>query len=106
MIFGQIFINALGFSGFTQLCVTLCNKELLFWNGIGFGIGIGTADKVQSIEMHQRYFDAAEPHDNITVRIFDGADHGYTWPVSPNYHEEAATVGWTETTARFERILG
>ena len=69
-------------------------------------IGIGTADEVQSIEMHQRYFDAAEAHDNITVRIFDGADHGYTWPVSPNYHEEAATVGWAETTARFERILG
>ena len=69
-------------------------------------IGIGTADEVQSIEMHQRYFDAAASHDNITLRIFDGADHGYTWPVSPNYHEEAATVGWAETTARFERILG
>ena len=69
-------------------------------------IGIGTADKVQSIEMHQRYFDAAEAHDNITLRIFDGADHGYTWPVSPNYHEEAATVGWAETTSRFERLLG
>lgn len=69
-------------------------------------VGIGTADQVQSIEMHQRYFDAAEAHDNVTVRIFDGADHGYTWPISPNYHEEAATVGWAETTSRFERVLG
>ena len=42
-------------------------------------IGIGSADKVQSIEMHQRYFDAAEGHDNIALRIFEGADHGYGW---------------------------
>jgi len=69
-------------------------------------IGIGDADEVQSIEMHQRYFAAAEGRDNITLRIFEGADHGYTWPVSPNYHEEAATVGWTETLTRFERLLG
>ena len=69
-------------------------------------IGIGDADTVQSIEMHQRYFAAAEGRDNITLRIFEGADHGYTWPVSPNYHEEAATVGWTETLTRFERLLG
>lgn len=69
-------------------------------------IGIGSADKVQSIEMHQRYFDAAEGHDNIALRIFEGADHGYTWPVSPTYHEQAASVGWAETTSRLERFLG
>ena len=69
-------------------------------------IGIGTADKVQSIEMHQRYLDAIEGLDNITLRIFDGADHGYTWPVSPTYHEEAATVGWNATTEMFDRVLG
>ncbi len=69
-------------------------------------IGIGTADKVQSIEMHQRYLDATEGLDNITLRIFDGADHGYTWPVSPTYHEEAATVGWNATTKMFDRVLG
>ena len=68
-------------------------------------VGIGTADQVQSIEMHQRYFDAAAGFDNITVRIFDGADHGYTWPISPSYHEEAATVGWAATTDLFERVL-
>jgi carboxymethylenebutenolidase len=68
-------------------------------------IGIGTADEVQSIEMHQRYFDAIEGLDNITLRIFDGADHGYTWPISPMYHEEAATVGWAATTEMFERVL-
>lgn len=68
-------------------------------------VGIGTADQVQSIEMHQRYFDAAAGFDNITVRIFDGADHGYTWPISPSYHEEAATVGWAATTDLFDRVL-
>ena len=68
-------------------------------------IGIGTADQVQSIEMHQRYFDAIEGLDNITLRIFDGADHGYTWPIAPTYHEEAATVGWAATTEMFERVL-
>ena len=69
-------------------------------------IGIGDADQVQSIEMHERYLSAAEPLDNVTVRVFAGADHGYTWPISPNYHEQAATVGWAETTSRFERLLG
>lgn len=69
-------------------------------------IGIGDADQVQSIEMHRRYLEAAASIDTITVRVFAGADHGYTWPVSPNYHEEAATVGWAETTERFDRLLG
>ena len=68
-------------------------------------IGIGTADQVQSIEMHQRYFDAVEGLDNVTLRIFEGADHGYTWPLAPTYHPEAATVGWAATTELFERVL-
>lgn len=68
-------------------------------------IGIGTADQVQSIEMHKPFFDAVEPLDHVEVRIFEGADHGYTWPTSPNYHEEAATVSWERTLALFAQHL-
>lgn len=69
-------------------------------------VGIGTADKVQSIDMHRPFFDAVEPLDHVEVRIFDGADHGFTWPTSPNYHEEAATVSWERTLRLFDRHLG
>lgn len=68
-------------------------------------MGIGTADQVQSIEMHKRFFDAVEPLDHVEIEIFDGADHGYTWPGSPNYHEVAATGSWAKTTALFAKHL-
>jgi carboxymethylenebutenolidase len=64
-------------------------------------IGIGTADQVQSIEMHQRFFDAVEPLDNFEVEIFEGADHGFTWPDHPTYHQVAADGCWAKTTALF-----
>ncbi len=69
-------------------------------------VGIGTADRVQSIEMHQPFFDAVAPLEHVEVQIFDGADHGFTWPTSPNYHEEAATVSWDRTLALFAQHLG
>ena len=68
-------------------------------------IGIGTADEVQSIELQQPFFDAVANLDHVEVAIFDGADHGFTWPTSPNYHEEAATVSWAKTTALFASVL-
>lgn len=68
-------------------------------------IGIGEADEVQSIAMHQRYLDAVAPLDHVTVETFPGADHGYTWPVSPNHHEVAATASWAATTDLFARRL-
>lgn len=68
-------------------------------------IGIGTADTVQSIEMHQRFFDAVAPLDHVEVEVFEGADHGYTWPSSPKYHEVAATTSWAKTTALFAAHL-
>jgi len=68
-------------------------------------IGIGTADQVQSIEMQQQFFDAVEPLDHVEVAIFEGADHGFTWPKAPNYHEEAATTSWEKTTELFARVL-
>ena len=67
--------------------------------------GIGTADEVQSIAMHQRFFDAVAPLAHVEVQIFDGADHGYTWPGTPNYHEVAATESWVKTTKLFAENL-
>ncbi len=68
-------------------------------------IGIGTADEVQSIAMHQPFFDAVESLAHVEVEIFDGADHAYTWPGTPNYHEVAATTSWAKTTALFAEHL-
>jgi carboxymethylenebutenolidase len=68
-------------------------------------IGIGTADQVQSIAMHQRFFDVVEPLDNVEVEIFDGADHGFTWPDHPTYNEAAAEACWDKTLALFNATL-
>ena len=68
-------------------------------------IGIGTADQVQSIEMQQPFFDAVADLDHVEVMMFEGADHAFSWPTSPNYHEEAATVSWAKTTALFAANL-
>lgn len=68
-------------------------------------IGIGTADTMQSIEMHQRFFDAVAPLPHVEVEIFEDADHGYTWPSGPNYHEAAATGSWTKTVELFAAHL-
>ena len=64
-------------------------------------LGIGDADEVQSIAMHQRFLDAVEQLDHVRVDIFEGADHGFTWPGAPNYHEPAATGSWVATTQMF-----
>lgn len=64
-------------------------------------LAIGDADKVQSIAMHQRFLDAVAPVDHVVVEIYEGADHGFTWPGFPNYDEAAATGAWAATTALF-----
>lgn len=71
----------------------------------GLHIGIGTADEVQSIEMHRRYFDAVESMDNVEVQIFDGADHGFTWPGYATYHQEASDTCFAETVSLFSARL-
>ncbi len=68
-------------------------------------IGIGTDDQVQSVEMHQRYLDAVEPMDNVEVKFFEGADHAFTWPNAPTYHQEASDTCFAETVALFEDKL-
>ncbi len=64
-------------------------------------LAIGDADQVQSIAMHQRFLDAVEALDHVVVEIYEGADHGFTWPRFPNYDEAAATGAWAATTQLF-----
>ncbi len=68
-------------------------------------LGIGDADEVQSIAMHQRFLDAAESKSNIDVVIWPGADHGFTWPGYQTYDAAASNGSWDRTIAMFERGL-
>ncbi len=63
--------------------------------------GIGEADQVQSIAMHQPFLDAVAPLPHVEVITFPGADHGFTWPGYPNYSESAAETSWSKTLALF-----
>lgn len=68
-------------------------------------IGIGTADEVQSIASHKRYFDAIAPLNNVELQIFEGADHGFTWPGYATYHQEASDTCFEKTVALFQAEL-
>jgi carboxymethylenebutenolidase len=65
-------------------------------------LGIGEADEVQSIAMHQRFLDAVADLDHVDVTTFPGTDHGFSWPGYPTYDENAATISWSKTVAMFE----
>ncbi|MGI9606953.1 MAG: dienelactone hydrolase family protein [Acidimicrobiales bacterium] len=65
-------------------------------------LGIGEADEVQSIAMHQPFLDAVADLVYVDVRTFPGADHGYSWPGYPTYDEAAAETSWATTLAMFE----
>ena len=69
-------------------------------------LGIGEADEVQSIAMHQRFLDAVADLDHVDVVTYPGADHGYTWPGYPTYDEAAAEGSWTRTLAMFSTAFG
>ncbi|MEM7092671.1 MAG: dienelactone hydrolase family protein [Actinomycetota bacterium] len=69
-------------------------------------LGIGEADQVQSIAMHQPFLDAVANLDHVDVTTFEGADHGFTWPGYPSYHETAAETSWTKTLAMFGTAFG
>lgn len=68
-------------------------------------VGIGDADNVQPISLHQRFFDAVEPLDHVDVEVFSGADHGFTWPGYPTYDAHAASRCFERTTAMFGQVL-
>lgn len=69
-------------------------------------LGIGEADEVQSIDMHKPFLDTVDPIDHIDVTTYPGADHGFTWPGYPSYHEIAAETSWTKTLAMFATAFG
>jgi len=64
-------------------------------------LGIGEADEVQSIAMHQKFLDAVAPLDHVQVRTFADTDHGFSWPGYPTYNENAAETSWTITLDMF-----
>lgn len=68
-------------------------------------LGIGDADKVQSIAMHQRFLDATAEMPHVKVDIWLGADHGFTWPGYATYNKAASEGSWAKTIAMFERHL-
>jgi carboxymethylenebutenolidase len=68
-------------------------------------IGIGGADTLQPQSLHQRFLDAAAPTGLVDLEVFPGADHGFTWPDHPSYHERAATESFARTTATFAKAL-
>jgi carboxymethylenebutenolidase len=68
-------------------------------------LGIGDADQVQSIAMHQRFLHATAEMSNVDVDIWPGADHGFTWPGYATYDEAASEGCWAKTIALFERTL-
>lgn len=69
-------------------------------------LGIGEADEVQSIAMHQPFLDAVAPLDHVNVRTFAGADHGFSWPGYATYDTNAAESSWTATLDMFEAAFG
>lgn len=64
-------------------------------------LGIGEADEVQSVAMHQRFLDAVAPLQHVEVDTFPGVDHAYTWPGYPNYNKDAAEISWSKTLKLF-----
>ena len=69
-------------------------------------LGIGEADEVQSIAMHQPFLDAVADLDHVDVTTYPGADHGFTWPGYPTYDEGAAEGSWAKTSAMLGAALG
>jgi len=68
-------------------------------------LGIGEADQVQTMAMHQRFLDAVAPLSHVEVATFPGVDHGFTWPGYPNYDENAAETSWSRTIELFARAF-
>ncbi len=64
-------------------------------------VGVGGIDQVQPMELHRPYLDLVEPMPQVEIVLFADADHGYTWPDHPTYHERAATESFERTTALF-----
>lgn len=64
-------------------------------------IGIGEADQLQPLSLHQPFLDAVRPLDDVEVAVYPGADHGYTWRGWPSYDEAAAEASFASTVTLF-----
>jgi carboxymethylenebutenolidase len=66
-------------------------------------VGIGDADKLQSVEMNQPFLDAVSAADG-KVDIFPGADHGFAVPGS-SYDDDGADTAYSEALDLFGSAL-
>lgn len=67
-------------------------------------VAVGGADTMQPLSAQRPFLDAA-PDDPVDVEVYDGADHGFTWPDHASYHESAATESFARSTAKFGRAV-
>ena len=69
-------------------------------------VGFGEADQLMTVASMRPFIDAVSAlGDRVTIDILPGADHGYTWPGSPNHNEAAAERAWSQTLALFDTVL-
>ena len=68
-------------------------------------IGIGEADQMQPLSLHQPFLDAVGPLDDVEVAVYPGADHGYTWRGWPSYDHAAAEASFASTITLFRRAF-
>ena len=70
-------------------------------------VGFGEADQLMTVASMQPFIDAVSGlGERVVIDILPGADHGYTWPGSPNHHAAGAARAWSQTLALFADVLG
>lgn len=71
-------------------------------------VAFGSADKMQSPEDNVPFIEAVQamPDGRGEADIHEGADHGFSVPRSPAYHEVAAEISYEKALALFGRTLG
>ncbi len=70
-------------------------------------VGFGEADQMMTVASMEPFIEAVSAlGERVVIDIHPGADHGYTWPGSPNYSQTGAKRAWTQTLNLFEAALG
>jgi len=69
-------------------------------------MAFGSEDKMQSAADNVAFIDAVNAKDGSEAVILDGADHGFSVPGSPAYHEAAAAEAYDKALALFARTIG
>ncbi len=69
-------------------------------------VGFGEADQMMSVASMQPFIQAVSAlGDRAVIDILPEANHGYTWPDSPNYNEAGAEQAWSQTLSLFDNVL-